>query len=233
MLKEKSPEEKIKDIEYAFFKGYPIYGKRRKEKKIWYYVFSALAALVLSGLISFFMLSRKPKQKKVEKIPEISEKTVCILYAPYDDEAIRIALDHGVRDIKIVSEKKQKKNNIKPFVGDFKSFDDSIVVSSRLNTKSIPNRIEKMKDIWRVYIDADVPEIKGYFDKELSPINISSIEKLLSQRFNEVVKIEVSVQEIPVAKVIMEFSDVGMCEKILNAFKLKGKIIEGGVKIKD
>lgn len=240
MLKEKSPEGRIKDIEYAFLRGYPIPFfpvKRKKKTNILLYVVPFILGTILT--IGVFTLIPSKRQKiKQEKIiqkqqDESAEKGGCILHVPYDDEVVKIALELDVKYINVISEKKKKRNNLRPFIGDFKSFQDSVIVSSRLNSKSIPNKVEKVNGTWKVYIETDVPEIKNYYEKsELSAVDISSVEKILSQKFGEIVKVEVSSQEIPVAKVIIELSDEDICGKILNAFKAKGKSVERGIRIK-
>lgn len=235
MLKEKSPEEIIKEIEKIFSRpySYPFYEK--KKSNICFIAGSVLAVLILLSVLFFvFSPSFRIETENLgttEKTIKTEEKKGCFLSVSYDNEVVNLILDFGVKDMRIVSAKKLKRNNIKFFVGDFRTFNDSVIVSSRLNDKSIPNKIEKVnEDFWRVYINLEVPELQVYYNKpNISQSDVSDMEKLISGKVGEVVRVEVFPYEVPVADVIVELEKREQCESLVNFLKSKGKKVVTGL----
>lgn len=241
MLREKSPVERIKDIEKAFLDyTYPFQNGRRKKGILAFVILLFLVFVVSASAFVFIFeptIQFKGKKKQTEEKDvirkEMSDKKVCSISTPYDASTAKMLLDLGVKSIRIISDRSVRRNDIKFFVGDFKDFQDAAIVSSRLNDKALPNRIEKVKDSWRVYIVAEIPEIQGYVIKlNITPDDISHMEKVASSRFGEIVRVEVLTREVLMAKMVFELETKEDCDRFVKLLKVGGKSVEAKYFIK-
>lgn len=225
MFREKSPEERIRDIERRFSKKYP---EPEKGKRGWI-IFPLMGVFAIVALVIAFnsdILRRQGPEKKDKT--EVSEtRYACSVSTRYDSSTVDLAIELGIKSIRIIPGFKEVKNEINLFVGEFKSFQDALIVSSRLNDKSVPNRIEKNNNSWRVVISAEIPEIRPYEEKtKITSADISQIERIVSSKFREMVKAEVIYREKPYARILFELEDRSECERLVRNLKMRGKTPE-------
>jgi hypothetical protein len=239
-----SPFDKIAEIEREYGRKPPYFewlGSFKKKRSLFPAIFIIFVLLFLSSSVFLFFFFLKGKKLgslfsiRVENVKEEKhveeKKDVCIISVPFDYEVADISAMAGLKELKVQMIPKTE-SELKFYIGDFVSLQDTAFVSARLNDKGIPHVVKNVSGKWRIYFDYQSPSLDVYRKREsLSKSEVEQIEKFVSSKIGEIAKAEVVRKDVVDKISVMSFDSVEKCEQIFSLLVKAGKKVKKEIKL--